>query len=183
MEKDVATGKNKPRYAIVFLIMLVGIMGMVLSCSPKMAPGIIQDTTEKETVSHKDSIAYRDTTLYIPLPLEKDQAIVHVGDTSRRETSLAKSEAWVDSTGFLHHTLENKPGHFRVTISIPSYYIFNEVTREKSEYLTKIEYMDKPLPAWKSFKLDAFWWLAGAVLALLLWTFRKPIMALIKLLI
>ena len=166
--------KEKVAAALLWLI-LVFMLFISFSCSPKMMPGTIQDTTEKETVSHKDSIAYRDTTLYIPIPLEKDQAIVHVGDTSRRETSLAVSEAWVDSTGFIHHNLENKAGHFRVVVSIPSYYIFNEVTKEKAEYLTKIEYCEKDLSWWQKFRIGSFWWLLGAVLLLLVWTFRKII--------
>ncbi len=43
--------------------------------------------------------------------------------------------------------------------------------------------IDKPLSAWKSFKLAAFWWLAAIALALLIWTLRKPIMKLCKLFI
>lgn len=169
----------KLKHAIMLLLMLIGVMGMALSCSPK----IIQNTVEKEKIVYRDSTVYRDTTIYIPIPLEKDQAIVHVGDTSRIETSIARSEAWVDTTGFLHHKLENKAGNFRVVVSIPSHYIQNEITKERAEYLTKIEYREKPLSKWKSFKLAAFWWLIGAVTLLLLWTFRKPIMNLIKLII
>ena len=158
---------------VVFALLLVLICG----CSPK----IIQNTVEKEKIVYRDSTVYRDTTLYIPIPLEKDQAIVHVGDTSRRETSIARSEAWVDTTGFLHHKLENKAGNFRVVVYIPSHYIQNEITKEKAEYLTKIEYREKPLSWWKSFKIKAFWWLLGSVIALLIWIFRKPLLKLLAL--
>lgn len=41
----------------------------------------------------------------------------------------------------------------------------------------------QPLSKWEQAELDAFWWLIGAVTLLLLWTFRKPIMNLIKLMI
>ena len=37
----------------------------------------------------------------------------------------------------------------------------------------------QPLTWWQKFRQGAFWWLAGAVLLLLLWTFRKPLMALL----
>lgn len=41
--------------------------------------------------------------------------------------------------------------------------------------------VEKPLSAWKSAKIWAFWWLVTAVLLLLLWTFRKPILKLLHL--
>ena len=169
----------KLKHAIMLLLMLIGVMGMALSCSPK----IVETIVEKEKVVYRDSTAYRDTTIYYPIPLEKDQAIVHVGDTSRRETSLAHSEAWVGEDGMLHHSLENKRGNIPVVVSIPSRTIWVETTAEKTQTLTKVEFREKPLSKCKSFKLAAFWWLIVAVLLLLLWTFRKPIMNLIKLMI
>lgn len=41
--------------------------------------------------------------------------------------------------------------------------------------------VEKPLSAWKSAKIGSFWWLVAAVLLLLLWTFRKPILKLLHL--
>ena len=41
--------------------------------------------------------------------------------------------------------------------------------------------VEKPLSAWKTAKIGAFWWLVAAVLLLLLWTFRKPILKLLHL--
>lgn len=41
----------------------------------------------------------------------------------------------------------------------------------------------QPLSGWKKFQIGAFWWLAAAALALLIWTLRKPIMKLCKLFI
>ena len=41
--------------------------------------------------------------------------------------------------------------------------------------------VEKPLSAWKAAKIEAFWWLVAAVLLLLLWTFRKPILKLLHL--
>ena len=39
--------------------------------------------------------------------------------------------------------------------------------------------VEKPLSAWKTAKIEAFWWLIASVLLLLLWTFRKPILKLL----
>lgn len=41
--------------------------------------------------------------------------------------------------------------------------------------------VEKPLSAWKTAKIAAFWWLVAAVLLLLLWTFRKAILKLLHL--
>ena len=41
--------------------------------------------------------------------------------------------------------------------------------------------VEKPLSAWKTAKIEAFWWLVASVLLLLLWTFRKPILKLLHL--
>lgn len=41
--------------------------------------------------------------------------------------------------------------------------------------------VEKPLSAWKSAKLGAFWWLVAALGAALLWIFRKPLLKLLKL--
>lgn len=40
--------------------------------------------------------------------------------------------------------------------------------------------VEKPLSAWRSFEIRAFWWLLAAVLVLLLWVFRKPLLKLIS---
>lgn len=76
-------------------------------------------------------------------------------------------------------------------------YIYKEKVREKYKLirdtvrLVKVDSVavetvkevkvEKPLSAWKSAKIGAFWWLVAALLALLIWTFRKPILKLIKL--
>lgn len=38
---------------------------------------------------------------------------------------------------------------------------------------TKIVEVEKPLSGWRKWQIGAFWWLCGAVVLLLLWTFRK----------
>ena len=38
---------------------------------------------------------------------------------------------------------------------------------------TKIVEVEEPLSGWRKWQIGAFWWLCGAVVLLLLWTFRK----------
>lgn len=141
------------------------------SCSPRIIKEIVTETN----IEYRDSLVYRDTTIRVPIPLEKDQAIVHIGDTSRLETSVAESIAYVDSTGFLHHKLENKKGSLSTVVKIPEHYHFTVSVSTTKETITKTEYKDKPLSWWQNFRLKAFWWLLGMVILLLLWTFRKLI--------
>lgn len=54
----------------------------------------------------------------------------------------------------------------------------HDTTRVETLKEVKVE---KPLSAWKSAKLGAFWWLVAALGVALLWIFRKPIIKIISL--
>ena len=140
---------------------------------------------DREKIVYRDSTIVKrethDSLIYVQMPLEKGQVIVQVGDTSRLETSIARSEAFVGGDGFLHHSLENKREKVPVLVPVTGTYIYSGVSQEKAQVITKIEKVEKSLTWWQSVKIGAFWWLAGAVLALLLWIFKKPIIALLKL--
>lgn len=41
--------------------------------------------------------------------------------------------------------------------------------------------VEQPLSWWKRAKLGAFWWILGALVAALVWIFRKPLLSLLKL--
>lgn len=140
--------RMKLKHAIAILIMLIGIMGMALSCSPKIIERVVyqKDTTY---ISKIDSI-YK---------YERDSVFVkEKGDTVYKyvEKLRYRDRYKVDTL---------------IKVKVDSLVIEN----------IKEVKVSVPLSKWKSFKLDAFWWLAGAVLLLLLWTFRKPILALLKL--
>lgn len=135
-------------------------------------------TVTNTVTEYRDSTAWRDTTIYVTVPLEADQAIVRVGDTSHRETSLAESDAWVSPDGFLHHDLRNKPGRLAYNLTLPERFIYTGVenTRERAEIIPKEVKVERPLNAWQRFKIGAFWWL----LALAAVGWRKQLLWLIK---
>lgn len=142
----------------------------VCGCSPKIVERIV--TEYKDTTIIRTE--YRDTVIAVPIPLERDQAITQVGDTSRLETSVARSEAFVDSTGRMHHSLENKhENSLTATVPVKAEFVFHGITQNNTSSLIKTQYRDKPLNWWQRFRLGAFWYLVLAVLALLAWTFRK----------
>lgn len=152
---------------------------LAVSCSPKVI-----ETIRTETITeYRDSIAWRDTTIFVPIPLESDQAIVHVGDTSHRETTVAESDAWVDSDGMLHHTLRNKRVSLSQGVKLPEHFLVTNVknTAEHAHVITRE--VERELTAWQRFRINSFWWLCLLLAVSVIWIFRKPIVALIKKLI
>ena len=148
-------------YLIGGILLLAGLLLALSSCSPKVI-------YQKETV-----IEYRDTTIrdtaYFEVPVEVEK-IVTRDTVSRLENSLAISDAMV-TDGFLHHSLETKPQEIPVPVVIH----VRDTIRQEAQIIEKEVEVEKPLSWWQKFQIGAFWWLLGAVVLLLLWTFRKLI--------
>lgn len=161
-----------PKIRCLFLALL-GLA--LLACSPRCYPPeiIIRDSIRVEI---RDSLVYKDSVVSIPIPLESDQAIVTVNDTSHRETSLAESDAWVGLDGLLHHNLRNKTGNIDFHVAIPEHWIVDRAHKEKADTITRTVYVEKPLTRWQKLRIEAFWWLLCSLLILLLWTFRKQVL-------
>lgn len=145
------------------------------ACSPKILPPVIQ-IRDSVRVEIRDSLVYRDSIVSVPIPLESDQAIVTVNDTSHRETSLAESDAWVGPDGLLHHNLRNKAGSICLHVAIPEHWIVDRAHKERADTIMRTVWVEKPLTRWQRFRIGAFWWLFGILSLLLLWTFRKKIL-------
>ena len=171
------TGRHHNRSRALDTIVYVFLM-LILSGCGLLRPRERVVTVTETVTEYRDSTAWRDTTIYVPIPLEADQAIVHVGDTSHRETTVAASDAWVGADGFLHHSLWNKPGRLAQPVKLPERYLVSEVknTREHAEIITKEVKVEQPLKGWRRFKIGAFWWL----LALAAVGWRKELLWLIK---
>ena len=137
------------------------VLGLLASCSPRII-------TEKETV-----IEYRDTTIidtaYFEVPVEVEK-IVTRDTTSHLENSLAISDAMV-TDGFLHHSLETK----QQKVPVPVVIHVRDTIKQEAQIIYQEVPVEQPLSWWQKFRMDAFWWLLGGVLLLLLWTFRKLI--------
>lgn len=61
----------------------------------------IKETTEVKTI-------YVPVTVEVPIP-QQSESIVTAADTSRVETDIAVSEAWINEDGTLYHSIANKP--------------------------------------------------------------------------
>lgn len=152
---------------------------LACACSPKVLPPVIE-YRDSVVVEYRDSLVYRDSIISVPIPLESDQAIVTVGDTSHRETSLAESDAWVGSDGFLHHNIRNKKGEVSFHVAIPEHWVVDKAHSEKAATITRTVYVEKELSGWQRFRLRGFWWILSGLVGCLVWIFRKPLIGLAR---
>ncbi len=142
-----------------------GLAFLLVLCLASCSPRVI---TKTETViEYRDRIVTDTAVVEIPVEVEK---IVTRDTTSHLENTYAKSDAMV-SEGFLHHSLESIPQYIKVPVEVH----VTDTLYKEAEILTETVEAEKPLSWWQKFRMDAFWWLLGAVIALLLWTFRKLI--------
>lgn len=166
--------RSRPPWTLQYTILFMAILFAASGCALLRQREKVVVKTETVT-EYRDSTVWRDTTIFVPVPLESDQAIVHIGDTSHRETSVAESDAWVGSDGFLHHNLRNKPVSLAQGVKLPDHFLVTDVknTMEQAHVITREVKVEKKLNLWQRFRIGAFWWLLGLVL----FAYRKQILA------
>lgn len=108
-------------YTKKFLICLIlAFYGLISGCS---APRLLPSSNIK--IISKDSLVVHTKLVSVALPLES-HTIVTPTKKSHLETSVAESDAEIDSLGLLHHTLTNK----------------KDSIKTKIQYIDKIVYRD-----------------------------------------
>ena len=121
-----------------------------------MAAGCSQKIVERVKVEYKTVTDYQHDTLW----RDKVVTIKEKGDTVKiTETEYVYKTFWKEK----HDTLMV---HDSIPVPYPEY---KEVKVEKE------------LSWWQKFRIRSFWGLLVLSIALLAWTFRKPLLALIKL--
>lgn len=160
----------------VQFILLLGLALCVASCRTQREP-IIETRTEVQYETKYVERLVRDT-LWVDVPAETATNVTPA-DSSHIETNLAASDAWVDPQGLLHHTLNNKAQSVPVPYQRPQVDVEKTTKTTEAETIKEPVYIEKPLTAWQTFRLEAFWWLVAATGIQLLWAFRKPLLRLI----
>ena len=175
-EKERENMKILLRFLLLALITVVGICFAASSCCHKIYENMEQSHVDSVRVEIRDRIVHDTTTFEIPVEIER---IVVKQDSSTLENTYAKSTAFVDGDGNLHHSLETKPQ----TIDVPFTVSVSDTTTvhatETAQKETIVKEVEREFTWWEKVRLRAFWWLAGAVVILLGWTFRKQIIKLI----
>lgn len=132
---------------------------LLASCSPR----IIKEVHTE--IEYRDREVHDTATVEIPVIIEKN---ITRDTVSHLENIYAKSDAMV-SQGLLFHSLESKPQIIKVPVTVH----VTDTLYKEAQIEEKIVEVEKPLSWWQKFRMEAFWWLSGAVLLLLAWTFRK----------
>ena len=105
-------------------------------------------------------------TIFVPIPA---QSASSVGETdtnglpcSHLETDFAVSDAFVDSVGKLHHTLENKPQNLPAVVDTTVHAYDTTITNTQTTSDTHTDYVEveKPLEWWQTFLM----WTGGVAL-------------------
>lgn len=132
------------------------------------APRVIQDSQrDSVVVIVKDSVILRDSVVLVPVPQEGATAVLPDTDTSRLETSVAKSEAFVKD-GKLHHTLTNKDALLPIKITIPEK-VHSELSKNTMVIRQTVE-VEKELSKWQNFIQMLGY---GFLVACVLWLVNK----------
>ena len=102
----------------------------------------------------RDSVIFRDSVVLVEVPKESDKTVLPDCDTSRLETSVAESMAWV-ADGRLHHTLRNKDWAFiPVTIKMPERLHYEQKDRLVYNRIVETKEVERPLNWWERFVMS-----------------------------
>lgn len=139
---------------------------MMTACA---APKVVQDYQRDSVVVIRDSVRFRDSLVLVPVPQGSDKAVLPDSDTSRLETDVAESVAYV-ADGKLHHTLRNKEAALiPVTIKMPERLHYE--TRDKIIYNRIVETVEveKELSRLQRFMMSLGWVVLIGAVAWLAW--------------
>ena len=128
-------------YIKIFLItVILAFYGLISGCS---SPRYIPASNIK--IVSKDSLIVRTELVSVAIPLES-HTIVTPRKKSHLETSVATSDAEIDSLGMLHHTLVNKKDSIKTKIQYVDKIVYRdsvEVREVPVEVEKKVPYIPK----------------------------------------
>ncbi len=141
---------------------------LVAGCS---VPKVVMDY-QRDSVALivRDSIVFRDSVIMVEVPQGSDKAILPDSDTSRLETDIAQSVAWV-ADGLLFHELRNKDAALiPVTIMVPERLHYEQKERLVYNKIVERVEVEKQLSKWQSFIMSIGY---GFLIAAALWVAWK----------
>ena len=133
-----------------FLICLVlAFYGLISGCS---SPRYISSSNTR--IVSKDSLVIHTELISVALPLESHSIITK--SKSHLETSVATSDAEIDSLGLLHHTLTNKKDSIKTKIQYVDKIIFKDSIITK-EVPVEVKVPVRYIPKFYQFTFILFW--------------------------
>ena len=140
------------RRFILFIVMFL-MMGCSICHRVQYVP--VETKTDSVII---EKIVERVDSVYIPVPSESSEVVRE--DSSHLETSVAISDAKIDSNGVLHHTLKNKNTNLKKEIVYRDKIIEKKVEVEK-EVPVEVEVPVKYVPDYYKWINILFWCMAG----------------------
>lgn len=144
---------------------LLGAIILLSGCSRKVM--------ESETVIQTRYVERIDTVeVEVEVPAQSASNVT-TDTASHLETDVAESDAWLDSLGRLHHTLDNKPGKLPAQVPVKSHERDSIVWRDRP-----VPYpVERELSRWEAIKMDFGGVALGAVAAVIcvavVWLVKK----------
>lgn len=141
---------------------------LMISCA---TPKVVQDyQRDSVVVIIKDSMIFKDSVVLVEIPTERERLVVAATDTSRLETSVARSEAYI-ADGKLHHTLVNKDALLPVKVTLPMK--VHTEQKEKAMVQRQVIEVEKELSRWQSFLITLGYTVLVAVAVWLIMKIRR----------
>lgn len=138
-------------YIKIFLICLIlAFYGLLTGCStPKYLP------SSNIKIIAKDSLVIHTELVSVPIPLES-HSVITKSEKSHLETSVATSDAEIDSLGLLHHTLVNKKDSIKTKIQYVDKIVYRDSIQIK-EVPVEVEKPVRYIPKFYQFTFILFW--------------------------
>ena len=137
-------------YTKIFLICLIlAFCGLISGCS---SPRYLPSSNIK--IIAKDSLFVQTKLISVALPLESHSIITK--KKSHLETSVATSDAEIDSLGLLHHTLVNKKDSLKREIKYVDKIVYRDSITTK-EVPVEVKVPVRYIPKFYQFTFILFW--------------------------
>lgn len=131
------------------IIVILAFYGLISGCS---SPRYISSSNTR--IVSKDSLVIHTELISVALPLESHSIITK--KKSHLETSVATSDAEIDSLGLLHHTLANKKDSLKREIKYIDKIVFKDSIITK-EVPVEIKVPVRYIPKFYQFTFILFW--------------------------
>lgn len=131
------------------IVVILAFYGLISGCS---SPRYISSSNTR--IVSKDSLVIHTELISVALPLESHSIITK--KKSHLETSVATSDAEIDSLGLLHHTLVNKKDSIKTKIQYIDKIVFKDSIITK-EVPVEVKVPIRYIPKFYQFTFILFW--------------------------
>ena len=131
------------------IVVILAFYGLISGCS---SPRYISSSNTR--IVSKDSLVIHTELISVALPLESHSIITK--SKSHLETSVAVSDAEIDSLGLLHHTLVNKKDSLKREIKYIDKIVYRDSIQIK-EVPVEVKVPIRYIPKFYQFTFILFW--------------------------